>query len=275
MEYKHKLLRGKRLWLILVGVLGMFSVAYMLLFTTSQPELKVRVSSSSVRVIGNPANYQKSIGSTEIAGSKELCWIPPECKQIAGKREKEGWGSIELDRLSDIEKKCLFECLPYPDSLWAGEREIVTFSLTGNQITQLIATYLPKNYKVNDLIVDISGGILYFQGVSSHPLLPGKITGELLRENHQYKLRRLHAGQVPVPQRIQTSLERNLDSAIIDSLATYGVSLANIKMENDKLIVTVETLKGLVEVNRDTVIINFEILPIPIPTKPEEDYRIQ
>ncbi|MBU2577943.1 hypothetical protein KKA69_03880 [Patescibacteria group bacterium] len=277
----QKLQKRNKLWMIIVLFLGIFIVGYLLLFTTSQPELKVQPSSGSIRIIGDPANYQKSIGSTgfekilKIAGSKELCWTPPECEQIVEKKEKEGWTSINLDRLSEAEKKCLFECLPPPDFPWAGERESVTLSLTGNQVTQLIAVRLSGNYKVSDLIVNINAGTLNFQGVSKNPLYPGKITGELLLENHQYRLRSLHIGQVPVPQQMKRSIESNLDSIIIDALAAYGVSLPSIKIENDELIVTVETPKGLVKKDGNNVIINFEILPTPVPTKPEEDIRIQ
>jgi len=66
-----------------------------------------------------------------------------------------------------------------------------------------------------------------------------------------------------------------LDSIIIDSLAAYGVALPSIKIESDRLIVTVETPKGLLEVDGDTVVVNFETLPTPAPTKHEEDMRIQ
>jgi len=265
----------RKVLVIIVSLLGLLGVIYLLLFTASQPELKIQPSSGSIRIIGNPDNYQKSIGSTGIAGSEELCWTPPECQQIVEKKEKEGWEAIKLDRLSEAEKKCLFECLPPLNSPWAGGRETVTLSLTGNQVTQLIAVHLPQNYKVSDLIVDISKSTLRFQGVSSNPLFPGKITGEPLRENHQYKLRNLHVGQVPVPQQMKKSIESNLDSVIIDALAAYGVSLPDIKIESDKLLVTVETPKGLVSLDGDNVVINFGILPTPVPTKPEEDIRIQ
>lgn len=274
MRNNQKFLKSKGLWVLFVGFFGVFGIGYILFFT-SRFELKVQSAPNSVRIIGDPASYQRSVHSSGIAGSKELCWTPPECEKIVGTKEKEGREPIELDRLSDIEKKCLFECLPPPDSPWAGERETVTLSLTGDQVTQLIAVHLPQNYKIKNLTVDISGETLYFQGVSSYLLLPGEITGELLRENHRYELRDLYAGRVPVPQRVQTYIERNLDSIIIDSLAAYGVSLSGIKIENDRLIVTVETPKGLVHKKADIVVINFEILPTPAPTKPEEDIRIQ
>lgn len=275
MNSRQKFPKRKKLLVVLIPLLGVFSIGYLLLFTTSQPKLKIQPSSASVQIIGNPVSYQRSISSMGIAGSKELCWTPPECEKIVEKKEKEGWEAIKLDQLSKAEKKCLFECVPPPDSPWAGERETVTLSLTGDQVTQLIATDLLKNHKVSNLIVDISEGVIHFQGVSSNPLFPGKITGGLLRENHQYKLRNLHVGRVPVPQQMKTSIERDLDSVIIDSLAAYGVSLPNIKIENDKLIVTVETQRGLVKRDGNNVIINFEILPTPVPTKHEEDIRIQ
>lgn len=265
----------RKVLIIIASFLGLFSVIYLLLFTTSQPKLKVQPSPGSIRIIGNPVNYQKSIGSAGIAGSKELCWTPPECEQIVEKKEKEGWEAIKLDRLSEAEKKCLFECLPPPDSPWAGERETATLSLTGSQVTQLTEVYIPQNYKVSNLTLDIREGILRFEGVSTNPLFPGKITGELLRENHQYKLSNLHIGRFPAPQQIRKSIESNLDSVITDSLAAYGVSLSSLKLENDKLIVTVETPKGLIKIDGDTVIVNFEILPTPVPTEPGEDIRIQ
>lgn len=263
------------------GLILLVIGAYILLFTPARPLIPLKTPSTSVdvvRVIGSLPETKK--GNTEgIMGGGDLCYISPECQEVLKRKGDNGWSQEELESLTEEERNnCVFgECKPFPGSVWAGEREEIRLELTDTEVNELMKLYLPKEVKLNDITLLFEQGRIFVNTRSYYPFAPGFVTAEATKDRYGFKLTSLYLGKISTPESFRKMVEDNIDPIITDSLSGYGVTIAIMEMQDDRLSVIGEAPKGLIKREGGVLVINFDSLTkvTPIPSENRDgDMRI-
>jgi hypothetical protein len=120
-------------------------------------------------------------------------------------------------------------------------------------------------------------GRIFVNARSYYPFAPGLVTAEATLDRYGFKLASLYLGKIPAPESLRMMVEDNIDPIITDSLSGYGVTIAIMEMQDDKLTVIGKAPKGLIKREGGVLVINFDTLPKVTPPPPENggDMRIQ
>ncbi len=223
--------RKRRRWISIAIVLGLIGfIVYAVLFTSP---------------VSLPLTSNKEGGVEFVGNLRRIAWSPFRAIQSGL------MGSKDLCADND----CSVPPLP------SIERETVTLSVTGEQITELVAKFKPKSVLIDNIRIEFLDDKGYASGTSFYPFFPGVVSVVARTSLGRFAVEEAYLGQVPVPISKFALLNDGGNYLIFDFLDSIAVSVTDLNISGDYLVVTIDVPIGLVRTDGDTFVVNAECLP--------------
>jgi len=233
----------KKLRIILLAILPVLFFLVFILFTTNKPRLE-KSANIEVKVIGNIPKNKKKSSQKGVAGGKDLC--APESP--------------------------FGECWPPEGSVWAGERETLELELNNDQLAAIVNKFKPRTLLLTNIKFKIKEGKGSAEATSLYPIAPGVARAEIeLTKATTLEIKSITLGRIPLADKLMKSFQYYVNEMLLDTLASYGVTVAQIRLHNGILYAYVTTPKGLVEITETgKIIINANVIEQPEEQKSKD-----